>query len=293
MTKIPILTTGLTGLVGSRIAQLLAGKHEFFNMDLTTGVDITDKRKIENFVKKHSAKVMLHLAAYTNVNGAYEQTGDKEGLCYKVNVEGTRNIAQVCKENDMYLIAISTDFVFSGEKEEPYVETDQPNPIEWYGQTKAWAEEEVKKSGAKHAIGRIGYPFRAEFEAKPDIVAKTRQGLEDESLYPQFSDMIITPTFVDDLALSIEKMFEQQPQGIYHLHNSTSLSPFELAKKVATTFGFDPKSVKEGSLEEYLQTTDRPYQKTLRMSNKKVQKELGIELKTFDEALGEVKKQLS
>jgi len=293
MQKTPILTTGLTGLVGSRIAEMLSDEYEFFNMDLTVGVDITDKDKIEKFVKEHPAKIMLHLAAYTDVNGAYAQTDDKEGICYKVNVEGTKNIAQVCKENDIYLIHISTDFVFSGEKDRPYVETDARNPIEWYGQTKAWAEEEVEKILSHYAIARIGYPFRAKFEAKPDIVAKTKQGLIDGTLYPQFSDMIITPTYVDDIAKTMKVMFEKQPQGIFHLNSSTSLSPFELAKKIATAFNLDQNSIKEGSLEEYLKTTDRPYQKTSKISNEKAQQELGVKPMTIDEALEDIKRQLS
>ncbi len=292
MRKIPILTTGLTGLVGSRIAELLNNKYEFFNMDLTTGVDITDQDKIEQFVQKHPAAIMIHLAAYTNVNGAYEQTGDKNGICYQVNVTGTQNIAQVCQKNDIYLIHISTDFVFSGKKNDFYTETDQRDPIEWYGQTKAWAEEVVEKSDAKYAITRIGYPFRAEFNPKPDSIAKIKQGLSQGTLYPQFSDMFITPTYVDDMARTIAIIIEKQPQGIFHLHNSSALSPFELAKKVATTFGFDPAAVKEGSLENYLKTTDRPYQKSLKMSNQKVQQELGVKLMTIDEALEDIKKQL-
>lgn len=293
MHKTPILTTGLTGLVGSRIQEMLAEEFEFFNMDLTVGVDITDKNKVESFVKEHPAKVMLHLAAYTDVNGAYAQTDNKEGVCYKVNVEGTKNIAQVCKENGIYLVHISTDFVFSGEKDQPYTEKDQRDPIEWYGQTKAWAEEEVEKILNHYAIARIGYPFRAKFEAKPDIVTKTRQGLIDKSLYPQFSDMIITPTYVDDIAQAMRVIFKKQPQGIFHLNSSSSLSPFELAKKIAIAFDLDPASVKEGSLEEYLKTTDRPYQKTSKISNEKAQEELGVKPMTIDEALADIKKQLS
>ena len=293
MEKTPVLTTGLTGLVGSRIAEMLDDKYEFFNMDLTTGVDITDKSKIEDFVKDHPAQIMIHLAAFTDVNGANAQTGNKEAICYQVNVTGTKNIAEICKENNIYLINISTDFVFAGDKNEPYAETDSKNPIEWYGQTKAWAEEEIEKTLSHYAIARIGYPFRAKFDAKPDTVAKTKQGLADGTLYPQFSDMIITPTYIDDIARTIELMIEKQPQGIFHLHSSSSLSPFELAKKIAVAFGFNPEIVKEGSLEEYLKTTDRPYQKNLRMSNKKVQQELGIKLMTIDEALKDIKKQLS
>ena len=293
MNKISVLTTGLTGLVGSRIQEMLKDKYEFFNMDLTTGVDITNKNKIENFVKEHPAKIMIHLAGYTNVNGAFDQTNDKNGVCYQVNVVGTKNIVDICKENNIYLINISSDFVFAGDKSEPYIETDPRNPIEWYGKTKAWAEEEIEKTLDHYAIARIGYPFRAKFEAKPDMVSKIKQGLNDQSLYPQFSDMIITPTYIDDIARAIDRMIELQPTGIYHLHNSTSLSPFELAKKIATTFGFNPKVIKEGSLEEYLKTTNRPYQKTLYMNNKKAEIELGINPMTIDEALMDIKKQLT
>ncbi|MBU0578842.1 sugar nucleotide-binding protein [Patescibacteria group bacterium] len=293
MQKTPILTTGLTGLVGSRIAKMLGDKFEFFNMDLTVGVDITDKNKIEKFVKEHPAKVMIHLAAYTDVNGAFEQTDNKEGLCYQVNVVGTKNIAEICKENNIYFIHISTGLVFSGTKTDFYIETDIKDPIEWYGQTKAWAEDEVEKILNHYAIARIDYPFRAQFEAKPDIVAKTKQGLSDGTLYPQFSDMIITPTYIDDIARAIDTMIEKQPQGIYQLNGSTSLSTYELAKKVATAFGFDPTTVKEGSLVEYLKTTSRPYQKTMKMSNEKIQRELGIKPMTIDEALEDIKQQLN
>lgn len=292
MAKIPVLTTGLTGLVGSRIAEMLSDKYEFFNMDLTTGIDITDKNSIAEFVKAHPAQLMIHLAAFTNVNAAFEQTGDKSGICYKVNVDGTRNIAEVCQENDIYLIHFSTDFVFAGDQDEPYTEESPRNPIEWYGQTKAWAEEVVEEVLDNYLITRIGYPFRAEFADKPDLVTKIRQGLEAGSLYPQFSDMIFTPTYIDDIARCMEVILEKKPQGIMHLNGSSSVSPFELAKKVASVFGFDPAEIKEGSLEKYLETTERPYQKKLIISNEKAQAELGIEIMDIDQALADLKSQL-
>lgn len=291
--KTPIITTGLTGLVGSRIPELIGNKYEFFNMDLTTGVDITDKAKIAEFISGHKANTLIHLAAFTNVNEAYNQRNDKSGICYKVNVEGTKNIAELCRENNIYLIHISTDFVFSGSKEESYTETDPRDPIEWYGETKALAEEVVEKTLSHYSILRIGFPFRAKFEAKPDIVAKTLQGLRAGTLYPQFSDMIITPTFIDDFARALNIVIQKQPEGIFHLNGSTSLSPFELAKKIATVFDLNPNSVKEGSLAEFLKTTDRPYQKTLRISNAKAKTELGVKLSDIDQALQEIKQQLS
>lgn len=291
--KQPILLTGATGLVGSRFVEMFADQYELHNMDLTTGVDITKIDKIRDFVKKHPAKVMIHLAAFTNVNACFEQTDDREGLAYQVNVEGTANIAQVCKENEIYLVHVSTGFVFAGDQKEPYTENDERQPIEWYGQTKAWAEEKVEEILSNYVIARIGYPYRAQFEAKPGIVAKVKNGLKDGSLYPQFTDMTFTPTFIDDVARAFDAIIQQQPQGIFHLHGSSSLSPYELAVKVADVFEFDSEEIKKGSLEEYLKTTERPYQKHLIMANDKAKKELGVKLSTIDQGLVEIKRQLA
>lgn len=291
--KPAVLITGATGLVGSRITELLADRYQFFNLDLTTGVDITQIDKIRQFVAQHPAEVMIHLAAFTNVQACFEQTNDKSGLAYQVNVEGTANIARVCQENNIYLVHVSTDFVFAGDTKEPYTEEAQRNPIEWYGQTKTWAEEKIEEILDNYAIVRIGFPYRAKFPDKPGIVAKIRQGLTNGELQPQFGDMTITPTFIDDLAEAIAVIIEKRPQGIFHLHGSSSLSPYELAKKIAAAFNFNPDLVKQGSLEEYLKTTKRPYQKHLIMANEKAKNELGVRLRTIDEGLAAIKKQLN
>lgn len=292
-SKKPCLITGATGLVGSRFVEMFKDQYQFHNMDLTTGVDITDLDKIRAFVEKHPAQILIHLAAFTNVQACFEQTGNKDGLAYQVNVEGTANVAQVCQENDIYLIHISTDFVFAGDKKTPYTETDERNPIEWYGQTKSWAEEKVEHLLNHYSIIRIGYPYRANFKDKAGIVNKIKQDLEKDQLKPQFSDMTITPTFVDDLASALEIIIQKKPTGIYHLHGSSSLSPYQLAQKVAITFGFEPQLVKKGSLEEYLKTTNRPYQKHLIMANKKAKTDLGVKLSTIDQGLAAIKKQLN
>lgn len=290
--KTNILGTGLTGLVGSRVVELLQEKFDFKNIDLATGVDITNPQAVEDFIAANPASVLIHFAAFTNVNEAYNQTDNLKGVCYQVNVVGTQNIVNACKKHGVYLIHISTDFVFSGTKDGKYLESDPRDPIEWYGKTKAMAEEILENELSDYAIVRLGYPIRANYDLKPDVLAKTLDGLKNGTLYPQFSDMIITPTFVDDLALGIGKIIDKKPVGIFHLHGSSSLSPFELSKKIAAVFGYDPALVKEGSLEKYLETTDRPYQKKLAMDNSKAQKELEITLKDIDQILAEVKLQL-
>lgn len=291
MTKPPILGTGLTGLVGSRLVELYSNDFDFHNMDLTTGVDITNRSSIEEFISSHPSDILIHFAAFTNVSAAHEQVGNKEGSCYQVNVEGTRNIANICKDKGIYLIQISTDFVFSGKENKEYTEDDPPDPIEWYGQTKAIAEKVVQDSLSNYSIIRLTYPFRANYDLKPDIIKNILKGLKNNNLPPQFADSIITPTFVDDIAHALNVFIKKKPLGIYHVVGSSHLSPYELARKVASVFGYGESLVKKGSLEEYKETTSRPYQQYLRTSNKKIKQELGINMSSIDEALEILKSQ--
>lgn len=289
---ITILATGATGLIGSRFVEMFRDKYNVVNMDLTTGVDITKVETFKPFFDAHGdAKALIHLAAFTDTNKAFAESGDKNGICYKVNVEGTKNIADICKERGIHLIHVSTDFVFDGTKDSAYTEDDPASPIEWYGETKAMAETVVKESGASFTIVRLAYPYRANFELKPDLIKKIRAGLESGKLYPQFNDTIITPTFIDDIARAFDKIIEIKPQGIFHTVGSNALSPYDLAKKVAVAYGFDPSVVKEGSLTEYLKSAARPFARTVNMSNAKATEVLDLRFLSIDEGLIEIKKQ--
>lgn len=289
---ITILATGATGLIGSRFVEMFGDKYNVVNMDLSTGVDITKVETFKSFFDAHTdAKTLIHLAAFTDTNKAFAETGDKNGICYKVNVDGTRNIANICKERGIHLIHVSTDFVFDGKQDTPYLEESPLSPIEWYGQTKAMAEDVVKDSGVSYSIVRLSYPYRANFEAKLDLIKKIRSGLESGKLYPQFSDTMITPTFIDDIARAFDKLIELHPQGIFHSVGSDSLSPYDLARKVASAYGFDPSVVKEGSLTEYLKSAARPFARTVKMSNQKSAGVLDVAFMTIDEGLVEIKKQ--
>lgn len=287
-----IIGTGLSGLVGSRIKELLADRYEFIDFSLKNGVDITDRVLLEkSFGENKEAQVVLHLAAFTDVNQAWEERGDKNGLCYRVNVIGTKNIAHLCTQYNKYLIHISTDFVFDGQKRTPYTEEDAPCPIEWYGETKYLAEKEVEKLAVKHCIARIAFPFRAHFPPKLDLVRKIIQGLKDGSLPPMFTDQVITPTFIDDVADALDCLINQRVQGIYHVVGLSFVSPFKLTVQIAKVFCLNKKTIKKSSLEEYLKKDGRPRQKYLALSNKKLLK-LGVKMKTIDEALKVMKSQL-
>ncbi len=288
-----ILATGAVGLVGSRFLELYADQYHVDNIDIVSGVDITNIEQVRQFVSDHPTDTLIHLAAFTDTNKAFAENGDQNGLCYRVNVVGTKNIIEVCKEFGIHLIHISTDFVFDGTNTAPYTESDQPNALEWYGKTKQMAEEIVQNSGISYTILRIAYPYRANFENKPDLIKKIRLGLESGKLYPQFTDTIITPTFIDDIAAAFDQVIKSKPQGIFHITGSTALSPYELAQKVAAAYGFDPSIVKEGSLTEYLKTASRPFARSVAMSNAKAVRELGLTFADIDTGLAAIKKQQS
>jgi len=300
-----IIATGITGLVGSRVVELIGNKYNFVNFSLDSGIDITRYSLLEKkFEENKEACAVLHLAAFTDVSKAWEQNENKNSSCYLVNVLGSKNIAQLCKKYGMYLVHISTDFVFDGENPPKggYREKDEPNPIEWYGETKLWAEREVERSGCKNCILRIAFPYKAkkakkELEPNPklDLVRKIKKRLENREEVQMFADQIITPTFIDDFAKVIDICFADQPGGIFHAVGSSSLSPYDLAVSVAEKFGLDKSLINKSNLEDYLQKhpDSRPRQKEMIISNEKLVKELGVRMLGVDEGLEEIRRQLT
>jgi dTDP-4-dehydrorhamnose reductase len=291
--KIKIIATGLTGLIGSRLVELTSDDFDWLPLRRKDGFDITSVEKVDKAISSFNGEAVLHLAAFTDLNAANKERGDKNGSCYRINVLGTRNIARACQKNGKYLIHASTDAVFGGEKKSPYTEDDSPCPIEWYGQTKLWAEEEVLKSGCQSAIVRFAYPFRAEFEPKKDFVRKIIDQLKAGKKISMFSDTVFTPTFIDDIVPALTAILIKKPAGIFHVVGSTPLSPFAAAGEIAKVFGLGEKLIRPQKLDAYLEAGGRPYPRYAGLSNQKLRMELGVSMRTFLSALEEMKRQLS
>lgn len=302
--KTPIIATGISGLVGSRIVELLGNKFDFISFSLDTGVDITNEKLLENKFGEYSfAPFVLHLAAFTDVTAAFKQNEQTNDLCYKVNVLGTKNIARICKKLNKYLIHISTDYVFDGKNptKEGFSEKDLPNPIEWYGKTKLMAEKEVQNSGCQSVIIRIAFPFKAKTASpdlepiiKLDFIRKIINKLKNQANLSLFDDQLITPTFIDNIAQSIDKIIELKPKGIYHCVGSTFISPYDLGLKICEYFNLNKTLIKPSSLVSYLKENPllRPRPLKSILSNLKIQRELGIKMLSVDEALQECVKQI-
>ncbi|MEK7186528.1 MAG: SDR family oxidoreductase [Patescibacteria group bacterium] len=302
-----IIGTGLSGLIGSRISELLKDKYEFINFSTSTGFDITKKDSILDFFNSSQASVVIHLAGKTDVDGCEEDKDrdleileieelgkqqeefEKINSAWSVNVIGTKNIADVCAKTNKKLIYISSDFVFDGEKKDPYAEDDMPNPINWYGRTKHEGEKIVGSLDIPWAILRISYPYRAHFQKK-DFVRTIMEKLSDGESLKVVSDQIITPTFIDDLAFAFDQIIQNNLSGIYHTSGSDSLSPFEITRKIADIFGFDKTLISETTSGEfYKDRARRP--SNLALKNDKIVK-LGASMKGIEGGLQALKRQL-
>ncbi len=282
-----ILGTGLSGLVGSRIVELLSPHFQFENLSLETGVDITKKETVDRYVDASDAPWVFHFAARTDVDGAEKEKSLKEeSPTWIVNVDATGYIVEACRRTGKHVLFISTDFVFDGLKE-AYTESDTPNPAGFYAETKYEGEKLVMTLKNNGLIIRIANPYRINPFTKPDFVHKIIGRLKNNQEIKAAHDQIFVPTFIDDIAYAIRTLVAKQATGIYHAVGSQALSPYTAAQKIAKTFGFNTSLVQQVSFAEYFKgRAPRPFHALLR--NDKITK-LGVVMHSFDEVLPRVK----
>jgi len=285
--KQAILTTGLNGLVGSKLATDFAEKYDFTNLDLRNPdnpIDITNLNQVFNAFETSASEVVIHFAAFTNVTAAWEQNEDKDGLCYQVNVTGTENIIEACKQTKKHLIHISTAYVFDGDKDEPYLETDRSNPIEWYGQTKLWAEELISDSTIDWTILRIDQPFRSDPFPKKDVAHRIIDGIKENNLYPQFTNHYFGPTFINDFVRVLDFFIRTKNKGLFHATSGEQWADYDFAKLINDTLKLGGE-IKKGDLNEYLKTLKRPYQKNTALNCDKLKNILDFKLTDIKQAV--------
>ncbi len=286
--KQKILGTGLSGMVGSRIVELLANEYEFEDLSLATGVDITQHDLVIERVVRSSADWILHLAAKADVE-ACEQ--DKafgiNGSAWQINVEATRNIVSAASQIKKKIIYISTDFVFDGTKD-IYTEIDNPHPINWYAQTKYEGEKLVMEDSG-HVVMRIAYTYRSKFNPKKDFFRSILQKLSTGNKVIALEDHIITPTFIDDIARAVGEIIKLNCNGIFHVVGSEFLTPFQAAHKIAEEFELSSELIMPVLMNDYFKNqAPRPFK--LRLKNDRI-KDLGISMNTFSQGIHQVKEQ--
>jgi dTDP-4-dehydrorhamnose reductase len=232
--KNKILVTGADGLVGSRFVELFPE----IKLLLTPSekvLDLTNAKAVSDYFKKNNIGKVVHFAAYTDVGRAETERGDRDGLCWSVNVLGTRNLLQAVNDKNVQFIHISTDMVFSGSEEDPgpYSEKHEPekdeSKITWYGYTKLEAEKLVRKQYGKEAtIVRLIYPVRANYKKKLDYLRKPLKLYKEGKLYPLFNDQQITIAYIDEIAELLNKILSIGIEGVFHVSSKDTTNPYEL-----------------------------------------------------------------
>ena len=253
-----ILVTGARGQLGNDVSAELTKRNIPHIPTDVDSLDITDKKVVEDFFKSNCISAIIHCAAYTAVDKAESESE----LCFKINAEGTENLAEECLKTDAKMIYVSTDYVFSGEGEEAFQVNDKKNPQNIYGKSKLMGEEAVKRHLSKYFIVRTSWVFG---EKNTNFIHTMLRLSETRSEVSVVADQIGSPTYSKDLARLLCDMIVTDKYGEYHARNDGFCSWNELAEE---TFRIAGKSVKVNPVtsEEYKTAAKRPKNSRLSMA---------------------------
>lgn len=255
-----ILVTGVKGQLGYDVVKELTKRGlEAVGVDIEE-MDITDAESVNRVISQATPDAVIHCAAYTAVDAAEEN----EAVCRRVNADGTRNIAAVCRKLDIKMLYISTDYVFDGEGERPWEPADERSPKSVYGQTKYEGELAVQELLDKYFIIRIAWVFGINGK---NFVKTMLQLSENHDTLRVVNDQFGSPTYTYDLARLLVDMVLTEKYGIYHATNEGFCSWYDFASAIFEEAGIDMK-VLPVSTEEYGAKANRPANS--RMSKEKL-----------------------
>lgn len=294
-----ILITGASGLVGSRIGEILGREYPFLILPERADMDITSSEQTHRFVQDKKPEVIVHTAAFTDNSAAEKERGNTQGHCWRVNVEGTKNIIEASREVGAYVVLLSTGSVFAGTDQHPgpFTEKDPPGDesvLSWYGHTKAVAESFLKDG----TIIRMSHPVK-----KPPIFdipmqEKHRDGhmrldyiqtilslFDENKLYPLFTDQKFPLSYMDDVAIAIRTLIGTRENGIYHVVSYDRTTPYELALLAIERARHVVPRLTRTTFDEFIKTQSLPlrFSKYHAIVGKATQKRLGLPARTWRE----------
>ena len=272
-----VLVTGVKGQLGHDVMNELALRGiEVIGVDVEE-MDITDRTACETVISQEKPDAVIHCAAYTAVDAAE----DNLELCRKINAEGTRNIARVCKAMDIKMMYISTDYVFNGGGERPWEPDDHREPLNVYGLTKYEGEIAVEQNVQKYFIVRIAWVFGV--NGKNFIKTMLRLGKEKGAV-SVVDDQIGSPTYTYDLARLLVDMIQTDKYGRYHATNEGLCSWYEFACEIFRQAGMDEVKVTPVDSDGFPAKAKRP--SNSRMSKEKLTENGFERLPSWQDALG-------
>jgi len=246
---VKVVLTGARGLLGTELKEVLDRTHAVVPLS-RKDLDVTAPA-VTATLRLCRPDLVIHAAGYTDVDGC-----EKDSVkAFRVNTEGTEQVARACRELGVPLLTFSTDYVFDGRKGTPYREEDVANPLSVYGRSKWEAEQKVREVLHEYFVvrtawlyGRTGRSFVRSLLTQ----AKTARELR------VVDDQVGCPTWAADLAEGVARLIEKAPFGLYHLTNSGSCSWFEFAQAIVADAGLSGVSVSPISSKDFGRHAPRP-----------------------------------
>jgi len=283
-----ILITGISGMLGVDLYQTLRKDYEVVGFDLkefpptsfspplVQRGDITSIDEVKRAFSELTLQMVVHAAAYTDVDGC-EKNPDK---AHEINALGTQNVCLVCQDLDVPVTYISTDFVFDGSKNSPYLESDQPHPISIYGSSKLAGERYVKSLLERYFIVRSSWLYGLYGKNFAETILKLAEEKEELAVV---DDQVGSPTYTRDLSRKIKELLLTKLYGVYHITNSGSCSWYEFAREILKLGGIKGVELKPITSEELSRPARRPRFSVLK--NYRLREILGDSMRDWREAL--------
>lgn len=242
-----VIVTGGDGQLGRAFKNCISKKNQIIALGSDI-CDVTDINQIISVVKRYSPNVVIHCAAYTAVDKAETEVS----LCRKINVTGTENIVNICREISIPIVFISSDYVFDGKGCKPYSVLDQRNALNQYGQSKVDAENIVMEYD-KHYIIRTSWLFGdgTNFVKTISTIGRTNGKVS------VVDDQIGSPTYTEDLSKTIIDIINKKKFGVYHVTNEGYCSWADLAEETFALQNINAEVIRISSM-EYNSKAERP-----------------------------------
>ncbi|MEA3377236.1 MAG: dTDP-4-dehydrorhamnose reductase [Chloroflexota bacterium] len=244
-----VFVTGCKGQLGRALYQALTD-HTVAGCDLPE-TDITDRPAITAAVADFTPHVVIHTAAWTDVDGC-ARNPEK---AYQVNALGTQNVALACASSDAAMVAISTNEVFDGQANEPYREWDPPHPINPYARSKAAAEWFTRHLLTRFYIVRTAWLYAPGGTNFPHRIVELADELGKLQVV---TDEVGNPTYAPDLAAALAELIETNAYGVYHLTNAGYTSRHGFAQEILRIAGREDVPVEAITLDAFQRDSTPP-----------------------------------
>ena len=238
----PVLIIGKNGTLGKALSRICTERALNHVLLSRADIDICNPKEIERAIEKYKPWAVINAAGFVRVDEAEVHSGQ----CFMENTTGAKNLAAACKKREIQFMTFSSDLVFDGKKQTPYVESDAVNPLNVYGQSKADAEKVVSEIYPDSLLIRTSAFFSAwdQYNFAHAVIQTLEQGNTFEA-----SEEIISPTYVPHLVDAALDLLIDKEKGIWHLANRGEISWYNFAKKIASNAGLDSRKVKKARLD--------------------------------------------